>query len=136
MFAEVNYLAVLVSGLIYFLLGGVWYAAIFSKPYQAALNFNVEEKAKADRNFPKALLAHFISGLISSLVLANIIRSMQANGFIDGMVCGFWTWLGFAFTLGLNSFMFERRPAKIFQINNGFYLVAFAVIGGILAVWR
>jgi len=52
------------------------------------------------------------------------------------MVLGFWLWLGFAFTIGLNGVMFEKRPVAVFQINNGFFLVAFSIIAGILTVWR
>lgn len=66
MFSELNFLAILVSAVIYWILGGVWYAAVFSKSYQAALNFSEEKKSKATKEFPKALAAHFVSGLISS----------------------------------------------------------------------
>jgi len=45
-------------------------------------------------------------------------------------------WLGFAFTLNLISLMFERRATSTFLINASFYLVAFGLIGGILALWR
>jgi len=136
MFTGINYLAVLVSAIVFFILGGLWYAALFSKPWQEGLNFSPEEKAEAEKNFPKALASHFISGLISSFVLANIVRYMEASNFIEGIVCGLWIWLGFAFTIHLISLMFEKRPLKVFLINNGFYLIAFTIMGGILAVWR
>jgi len=135
MLSELNYLAILVSGAIYWILGGIWYAAIFSKPYQAALNFSPEVKAQAQKDFPKALAVHFISGLISSVVLAIIVKSAGEDSFVDGMLCGLIMWLGFALTINLNYLMFEKRPTPLFLINNGFFLIAFAIIGGILAVW-
>lgn len=49
MFGNLNYIAILVSGAIYWVLGGVWYAAVFSKQYQAGLNFNDEEKKRRKR---------------------------------------------------------------------------------------
>lgn len=74
MFSELNYFAMFVAALTYWIIGGVWYAAIFTRQYQAGLNFNEEEKKKAEKDFPKALIAHFISGLITSLFLANFVR--------------------------------------------------------------
>lgn len=139
MFTDLNFWAVLVSGLVYWVLGGIWYAAVFTKPWQEALGFNAlneTEKAGLQKGFPKALLAHFVSGLLTSVVLAKVVSAMGATSFVDGIIYGFWIWLAFAFTLNLNSLMFEQRPKQVFLINNGFFLIAFAVIGGILTVWR
>jgi hypothetical protein len=139
MFDNLNFWAILVSGVLYWILGGIWYAAVFSKPWQKALGFNALneiEKAQQQKDFPKALLAHFISGLLTSFVLAKVVSAMGATSFIDGMQCGTLMWLAFAFTIHLNSFKFEKRPRLVFEINTGFYLITFAVIGGILTVWR
>jgi hypothetical protein len=139
MFTNLNFWAILVSGAVFWIIGGVWYAAIFTKPWQEALGFNALDeagKAKLQKDFPKALLAHFVSGLLTSFVMAKIVSAMGATSFADGMVQGFWLWLAFAFTIHWISLMFEKRPQQVFLINNGFYLIAFAVIGGILAVWR
>jgi len=135
MFTDINYLAIIVAGVVYFILGGLWYAAIFSKQYQAALNFSESEQQQAQKDFPKALLTHLISGLLASFVLANMIQAFGAISFTEGIMTGFWAWLGFVFTTNINSKMFERQPAALFMINAGFYLVALAVMGGILAVW-
>jgi hypothetical protein len=40
MFTNLNFWAILVSGLVYWILGGIWYAAVFSKSWQEALGFN------------------------------------------------------------------------------------------------
>jgi hypothetical protein len=139
MFTDLNLWAILVSGAVYWILGGVWYAAVFSKPWQEAIGYNAMSevaKAKFQKDFPKALAAHFISGLITAVVLANVARAMTAPSFIDGMASGSWMWLGFALTLHLNSLMFEKRPPAVFFINAGFYLIAFAMVGGIVGVWR
>ncbi len=139
MFTNLNFWAILVSGLVYWILGGIWYAAVFSKSWQEALGFNnLNEagKAKLQKEFPKALLAHFGSGLLTSFILAKIVSALGANSFMDGLLYGALMWLAFAFTIHLNSLMFEKRPPAVFYLNNGFFLIAFAVLGGILTVWR
>ena len=136
MFDNLNYIAILVSGAIYWVLGGVWYAAVFSKQYQAGLNFNDEEKQKAQKAFPKALATHLLGGLITGTVIAILTRALDATSFVNGMLCGFWPWLGFVLTAQTNQLMFERRHLSLFVIDSCFYLIAFVMMGGILAVWR
>ena len=139
MFTGLNLWAILASGAVFWVLGGIWYAAVFTKSWQEALGFNALDeagKAKLQKDFPKALLVHLVSGLLTSVVLAKIVSAMGATSLVDGIIYGFWIWLAFAFTLNLNSLMFEKRPKQVFLINNGFFLIAFAVIGGILTVWR
>lgn len=135
MSTDLNYLAMLVAALVYFILGGVWYAGILAKPWQNALNLGAEQVAQAEKDFPKALVVWFLSGIITSFVLANLVRALGAGSFGSGAVVGFWTWLGFALTMSLNSLAFEKRPVNVFLINAGFYWIALAVMGGILAAW-
>jgi hypothetical protein len=135
MFTGINYLAIVVSAVLYFIFGGLWYASALSRPWTEALNFSPEVRAKAQKDFPKALLSHFVSGLLTSFVLANIIRFSQTGTFLAGAALGFWVWIGFAFTLNLNSLMFEKRPSAVFVINAGFYLATYMILGGLLAVW-
>ena len=136
MTADLNYLAVLVAALVFFLVGGVWYAAVFGKPWRNALNLNPDDTVRAQQDFPKALAVWFLSGLIISFVLANFARALGAASFGSGVMVGFWAWLGFALPLNLNSLAFEKRSPHVFLINVGFYWVAFALMGGILAAWR
>ncbi len=133
---DLNYWAVLVAGLSYWLIGGLWDAGIFGKQYQASLNFDEAEKQQAQKDFPKALATHFISGLITSFFLANFVRAAGSTSFVTGIGYGALAWLAFAFTINLNYLMFERRPVSLFMLNNGFFLIAFALMCGILSVWR
>ncbi|NNG16403.1 MAG: DUF1761 domain-containing protein [Gemmatimonadales bacterium] len=136
MTTDLNYLAIVVAALVFFIVGGIWYAAVFGKPWQNALSLNPEETAQAQQDFPKALAVWFLSGLIISFVLANFARALGAASFGSGIMVGFWTWLGFALPLNLNSLAFEKRAPHVFLINVGFYWVTFALMGGILAAWR
>ena len=136
MLVAVNLLAVVVSGLVYWGLGAVWYAALFSKAYQASLNWSDAEKTAAKKNFPKALVVNLLTGLIAAYVLAQVVVLAGAGSAFDGMVWGGVVWIGFALTILLNGIMFDRMPRGVGLIHMGFYLAAYVVLGGILAVWR
>ena len=79
---------------------------------------------------------HFLTGLLTSLVFARLLGLLETESFLQGMGAGLAAWIGFSLTLNVNGFMFQKRPASVFLIDSGFYLVAFPVIGGILTVWR
>jgi ABC-type nickel/cobalt efflux system permease component RcnA len=132
----VNYLAVLVCGVIYFILGGLWYAAVFAKPWTTALQFTPEEETAQKKRFPVALVTHFIAGLLSSYAIAVLILYLGITRFRGGFALGLLLWVGFGLTISFISMMFERRPKNVFYVHAGFYLVAFLVLSVILAVWQ
>ncbi|HUR64187.1 MAG TPA: DUF1761 domain-containing protein [Candidatus Thermoplasmatota archaeon] len=48
---------------------------------------------------------------------------------MDGIMGGFFTWLGFVVPLNLNAVAFDRKPWSTFFVNAGYYLVALLVAG-------
>jgi hypothetical protein len=131
-----NVLATLVGGAIYWVIGGLWYAAILSKPYQKALGFGEDQAQQIKKSMPMALLLFLISGILSAYVIGHIVLVASASTFLQGMMIGLWIWVGFAITIVVNLQVFERRPKPLLWINGAFYLIAFPLIGGIMAIWK
>jgi hypothetical protein len=131
-----NLLATLVGGAIYWVIGGLWYAAIFSKPYQAALGFSDDQWPELKKSMPMALSLFLISGILSAYVIGRIVLVANAATFLEGMIVGLWIWVGFGITIIVNLQVFEHRPKPLLWINGIFYLVAFPVLGGIMAIWK
>lgn len=133
---NVNYLAVLVSGIATFMLGGLWYSpALFAKGWVALVGLS-EEQMKAGAK-PTTYLIGFVSGLISCFVLALVIKYANCSGALDGAATGALCWLGFAATTSYNNQVnFIGRPAALWVIDSGYNLVSFAIAGAILAVWK
>ena len=135
----VNYLAVLVSGVVIFMLGGLWYSPVlFAKPWIALMGRTEEElKARAAASsMPVMYLTVFVCGLVTAAVLAVVIDRFGARSAGAGAMVGALCWLGFAATtsFGTNLFSFESR--KLWFINSAYNLVSFIIAGVILAIWR
>ena len=128
---SVNYLAVLVAALSAFLVGGLWYSALFAKPWMRANGFT---EADARSGNPALI---FGGSLVLALVIAFILvlflgpaRDL-AIGVSAGLMAGaFWVAAAFGIT-----YLFERKPLKLFLINAGYHVVAFTVMGAILGAW-
>ena len=68
-----NYLAVLVAGIVIFLLGGLWYSPILFAKKWIALQGKTEEQLRAGTagsNMPLMYLSAFICGLIIAWAMA------------------------------------------------------------------
>lgn len=133
---SVNYLAVIVCAVIYFMLGGLWYSKLlFANPWMKAMGKTPEE-LKAQGNPIAGYILSFIGSLLTAFMLSVAIDYVGAASLIDGAKIGFYIWLGFAVTTLTPAYYFECRPKALFLIYSGYTLVAFVIMGGILGAWR
>ena len=131
---QINYLAVLVAALSSFVLGGLWYGPLFGKVWMAASG--VTDADIKNTNFPKVYGVTFVMSVIAAYVLAHIVSVFDARGVVGGLQTGFWTWLGFMFTVKVTDALFNRVSFKLVWIDSGYRLVWSLVMGLILAMWR
>ena len=145
----VNWLAVLVAGIVIFVLGGLWYSPVLFAKKWTALQGRTEEQMRAQAasaNMPLMYASAFITGLIIAWVLALILAHIardpamaEPGGGISaahGAIIGFTCWLGFAATTSYATALFSGKPKQLWLIDSMYNLVSFVIAGIILAVWR
>ncbi|HEX8422513.1 MAG TPA: DUF1761 domain-containing protein [Pyrinomonadaceae bacterium] len=135
---KINYAAVFVSAVVYWVLGGIWYSPLlFGGKFIEIMRWSPEQLARIEADGAGGQLAlAFVGSLVASYVLAHIVRYLNAESAADGAKTGLWLWLGFIVTTNLNTVFFEFRPLGLYLINIGYHLVAFLAMGTLLAVWR
>jgi surface polysaccharide O-acyltransferase-like enzyme len=134
---HVNYLAVLVSGVVIFLLGGMWYSKLlFAKPWIALMGKSQEELRANAGPMPVNFLIAFLCGLISAYVIAAFLNHHEPATIARGAKLGAVCWLGFTATSSLATAVFSSIPKKLWLINAGYNLVSYVIAGMILAAWR
>ena len=135
---KINYAAVVVSAIVYWVLGGIWYSPLlFGNKFIEIMRWSPEQLARIQNEGAGAQLAlAFVGSLVAAYVLAHIVRYTSAESATDGAKTGLWLWLGFIVTTNLNTVFFEFRPLGLYLINIGYHLVAFLTMGALLAVWR
>ena len=132
---ELNYFAVGAGAVILMVLGALWYGPLFTKPWLAAMGKSMEE-IQAQGGMAAAYGLSFAGALVTSFVMALVISGSGADNVISGALTGALLWLGFVATSSLGSVVFEGRAVTLYMINNGYHLVAYAIVGALLAVWR
>ena len=135
---HVNYLAVLVSAVAIFILGGLWYSkALFAKKWIALMGISEEQmKAKPSAPMPVLLIQAFICGLLISWMLAIIINHFPPYHAVHGALAGAACWLGFAAATSYATAVFSMQPKGLWLINSGYNLGSFMIAGAILGAWR
>ena len=128
----VNWLAVIAAAVSMFVIGGVWYSALFQKQWMAANGFSDEDMK---RGSPAMIFGiAFVLSLLMAANLAFLVSGVPDVGAVVGYAVA--AGLGFA-AFGLSVVaLFERRPLMYHLINGGYLTVAFAVMGLILGLWR
>ncbi len=135
---RINYPAVAVSALTYWVLGAIWYSSLlFERPFIALKGFTPEQlEAIRAASHAGEIGAALAVSLLTAYVLAHFVKFTGAETAASGALAGFWLWLGFVATTNLSTVLFENRPLGLYLINNGYHLVGMLGMGALLAVWR
>jgi hypothetical protein len=128
-----NYVAVFVAALAYWLLGAVWFAVLFSKPWMALEHITPEQASGMNPIAP--YIISFLLNLVIAFVLAQLCAWRNANTAARGAALGILIWIGFVGPITYTTYMYEMRPKQLFAINEFFALVGLCLMGAILGAW-
>jgi biotin transporter BioY len=129
----INWLAILAAVIIKQAIGALWFSPALSGLAWCKLTGVSEAEMKA--GLVKALIPDVIGSALMAFVLVHAVHYAGTNNWMQGAAVGFFNWLGFVAVATLGSVTFEKRPLKLYLINNGFLLLALLLMGAMLAVW-
>jgi surface polysaccharide O-acyltransferase-like enzyme len=130
---KTNYAAVFVSALAYWLLGAVWYGALFSKPWMALENISMEQAKSMNPVLPYVIT--FVLNLLIAYSLAQICIWRNANTIGRGASVGVLLWIGFVGPITFTTYMYEMRPKELYAINQFYPLAGMVLMGAIIGAW-
>ena len=130
-----NHWAILVSAVILWLLGAIWYSpALFAKPWMAMVKLDPAQKNS--KSMITGMISSFVLDIVLAFVLDHVVQWSGADTFGLGALVGFIMWLGFIAAPALPQGIYEGRQFKLFAINTGYMLIGLMILGGVLAVWK
>ena len=136
MLLNVNFTMIVIAAVAQLLLGSLWYGLVFRKSWRTLAGIPEGQKLK-EMVFP--MIVFFIACLLLSFVLAdlmamapNVVKPMFTAGAKIGVIC----WVGFIAPVLVTQHIWERRRVNLFAINAGYWLLAMALAGGLLAAIR
>jgi Protein of unknown function (DUF1761) len=137
LFDYINWIAVIVAALAYFVLGALWYSKIlFAKRWIADLKIDVNDpnaKKGVGLMFGGSLVLMFVQ-CVALAILAGKIEDL--SGWMSGVKLGALTGCCFcAAAVGVN-YLYEKKPLSLFFINAGYAITGNIIAGVIICCWR
>ncbi len=130
---HVNYYALIAAAAIQWVIGAIWYGMIFKKSWKSLVG-DAGQIPPGRTVF--TMICSYVASLVLCYVLGSLIMLSGTVAFMGGLALGVVCWLGFMAPQLFAQHIFERRPVNLFAINAGYWVVAMAISGGVLAVWR
>jgi len=132
-----NLWAVLVAGVATFLLGGIWYQALFGKLWVKLYGYTPEQVQAMQKARPPAVFfgTMFLAYLVMATAMGFLVYWSGAHTAMDGVVVGLAAW-GVALAIALTDYITSTKKPGIYYIDCSYQLIFLVMTGIILAVWK
>jgi len=136
---HLNWLAIAVSAIAYFMLGAIWFNPnIFGKTWMKGHNITASEEDK--KRMPMMMLMTLIMCFVAVVALAYFIYVFSGytvnwrwySGAKVGLVAG----CGFSAVAIAMTHMYTKKSFKLQIIDSGYHVVGLTAAGMILSVWH
>lgn len=137
---DINIVAVIVTTLVAFAIGAIWYSVLFQKQWMeitGATKRSPEEMKKMQKEAGPFYLLQFIVTLLQVYVLAHVIQNIPE---ISGVEVALWVFAGFILPTLFGAVMWtgieKRLMKKQIMIQLGCQAVTLVAMGLILGMWQ
>src|SRR5579859_614623 len=134
---KTNYPAVIVSAIVYWLLGAVWFGMVFGNQWMKLEHISEEQVASMKgAAVVVPYVVSFLTGLLIAFVLSQLCAWRNAATAARGASLGVFLWIGLIAPVTYTTNMYEMRPTNLFLISEGYVLVGLMIMGAILGAWQ
>lgn len=126
----VNWLAVLVSGVAYFMVGAVWYG-IFAGAWMKGIGKTREELSQS----PVQYILSFVSEVLIAFFVAVSLNAFATASVGDAIFVGAVLWFGFSLLPAIVHYLYEGLSFSLLAINKGYDLLGVLIGAIILQLW-
>ena len=134
---DLNWLAVLVAALGYFVVGAAWYApAIFGNVWTRAGGIVMPQD---ERPNPVVFVTPLIGSIVAAIALGMIAEASETDTIGEGIVLGLVVGIGFALGISFVTAQFESgKPNRMVwgAVNAGYHFVGTVVAAIVIAAWQ
>jgi len=125
MFGDFNLWVLLGAALLNFIIGAVWYSALFGRIWMESSNLKADEMRSRG-------IGPFIGGFINSFVLAlgmaALLYLTDSQTLSDALIVGFVAWFGFFLTTQFSSVNWGGKSLPVFFIDIGYGLISYLAV--------
>ena len=132
--SQMNWLAILAASVAQFVLGGIWFTALFGKHYAAALGI---ADRPAQKPGPLFLAGPFLCGAVTVATTAFLLRALAVTTYGHALVLGAVIGIGYlaAMTVNIAINPLFPRPLAYALVNAPFFVIGSLMTCLVLTAW-
>jgi hypothetical protein len=138
--AAMNWIPIICAAAAYWVIGAIWYMALFGKIWAAGLKeqgVDLQKSAMARKGgMAASMIGNFLCNLVAALIMSRLIARTGIADLGHGLKLGAGVGAGFSATALTIQYLWESKPFKVWLIDASHNFFGCVAIGGILAVWH
>jgi len=132
----INWLAVVVAAAASWILGAIWYAALFGKAWGRLHAFSDEKMQQLSRRMGVSFATYFVTDLVLAAGVSLVVGATGAAGIVEGVLLGLVLGVGLSAAQVLQIYVSVGHPSALYLIDAAKGVASVVVVSLILAAWR
>lgn len=132
---ELNWLAIGLATVVYFMLGAIWFTPLFGKAYDRALD---SKRAKGQKWPPIYYIGPFVSAFITTVATSVLIHALNVATLLDALLLGLIVGVGYAMSVSFNNAINPKTPRPLLYgaVTGGYHVVGIVIVAIIVAAMK
>jgi hypothetical protein len=127
---EMNWLAILITTVVFSILGGIWFTLFFGKSYAYSLGQNYDPK---ERPKPLFIVGPFICGLVTIMSISILVYTLNISSLKEAIILGLVIGLGIMSSTSVNTAINPNIPRPLlYGLISGGYFTLSSILGSII----
>ena len=116
-------------------LGGLWFAVLFAKPYAVALGRRDEPKTKPG---PIFMVGPLVCGLVTTIASAILVKALKIESVVDAVTFGAVVGIGYLASTTVNTAINPNIPRPLFYglISGSYFALSGLIVSMILVAMK
>jgi hypothetical protein len=135
--SNLNYIAITVSSVVYFVIGYVWCSHLFRDPLnEEQRRHNVTKVVPTQSELYTKMALTFVANFITAFAMACLVYKVGSSNVVSGICLGLTAAVGFAATTLATFSIWENRSVRLFLLDIGYPVLGIVTSAVILSLWR
>ena len=132
-----NYWAILVAAIVFWLLGSVWFSVLFKKPWQSGMAKSGQKVHKPNSSeMKKKFVASFLLNIVQVWGIAALVSGLRIMTLHPAICLGLLVGVCFAGASMACKSLWGNHGLKLTLIDVGYPIVGFIISAIILTLWQ
>ena len=133
--SNLNWLAILIAAIAYFMLGALWYSKLlFANTWIKSTGINTDDP-EAKKGVGGIMAFTLLLEFVACIGLAILVHRLNLTLWMSGLKLGLTTGICFAATSIYISYLYQMKPKVLGFIDGGYHLVGHIIAAIILCLW-